>query len=200
MENQSKNQIGKSLSRAIHQIVKESLKASLYQNAQEERKKQKSMLGEEDDESESNDKQQVSSEPNKSSKTVDDEKEKLKKGEIKTKDIVDKLNTIRSGKSFKDSAVSSKLEEYIESLSKPEKVALLAFLKGLSQIVTGEVDPNQAQDPSDSPSNVKMQKGDERKERSIKPNVIKAPAKEKTEKKPSSEDTSGPVPITPTKK
>jgi hypothetical protein len=45
-----------------------------------------------------------------------------------------------------------------------------------------------------------MEKSGEKKSRTVKPNVIKTPEKEKTEKKPSSEDTSGPVPITAKKK
>ena len=92
------------------------------------------------------------------------------------------------------------MNEYVESLSRAEKVALLAFLKGLSQIVTGEVDAETATDPADPGPDVKMEKGAGEKEtKSLKPNVIKAPEKEKSEKKPSSEDTSGPVPITPKK-
>jgi hypothetical protein len=205
MENKAKPLSRKSLSEAIDNIVKESLKSKLHQNAVEEKEKQK-MLGEEDDDlfggdEKSSGEEAPSDEKPETSKTVDSEKEKLKKGEIKTKDIVDKLNSIRSGKSFKDSAISSKLDEYVESLSKAEKVALLAFLKGLSQIVTGEVEAEQAVDPADPDPDVKMKKGSgEKQTKSIKPNVIKAPEKEKTEKKPSSEDTSGPVPITPKKK
>lgn len=199
----------RSLSAAIEEIVRESLKSSLYQNAVDEKEKQKSLMGEEDDDLFGDDEGDSEETPDKTdtksdvapSKTIEDEKEKLKKGSIKTKDIVDKLNSIRSGKSFKDSAISSKLDEYVESLSKAEKVALLAFLKGLSQIVTGEVEADVATDPADPDPDVKMKKGSgEKKVKSIKPNVIKAPEKEKIEKKPSSEDTSGPVPITPKKK
>lgn len=204
MENQVKK--GISLSKAIEEIVRESLKSSLHQNAVDEKEKQQKMIGEEDadlfgDEGEekSSSEDKSSEEKPATSKTTDVEKEKLKKGEIKTKDIVDKLNTIRSGKSFKDSAIAGKLDEYVESLSKAEKVALLAFLKGLAQIVTGEVEAEAATDPGDPEPAVKMQKGETSQKKSLKPNVIKAPEKEKTEKKPSSEDTSGPVPITPKK-
>ena len=201
----SNSQKTRSLSKAIEEIVRESLKSSLYQNAVDEKEKQKKLMGEEDDDlfGDEEGSSEVSSDSSdkSSSKTLDDEKEKLKKGSIKSKDIVDKLNSIRSGKSFKDSAISSKLDEYVESLSKAEKVALLAFLKGLSQIVTGEVDAETATDPADPEPDVKMKKGSgEKKVKTIKPNVIKAPEKDKVEKKPSSEDTSGPVPITPKKK
>lgn len=195
MERYTRIQTVKSLSQAIDDIVKESLKGTLQRNAYEEQDKQNSLTNEEDDAAAEEKPQDTSS------KTQDSEKEKLKKGEITTKDIVDKLNTIRSGKSFKDSAISSKMDEYINSLSTAEKTALLAFLKGLSQIVTGEVEASQALDPSEKPSGVEMKKVSGAPEKkSIKPNVIKAPEKEKIEKKPSSEDTSGPVPITPKKK
>jgi len=197
MEKHLKIQTGKSLSKAIEEIVNESIKSSLYRNAAEEKQHQ-AMLGEKDEEATD---QKSASEPPTASKTVDAEKEKLKKAEITTKDIVDKLNTIRSGKSFKDSAISGKMDEYVNSLSAAERTALFAFLKGLSQIVTGEIEPEQASDPSDKPANVEMKKSEVSGEkRTIKPNVIKAPEKEKIEKKPSSEDTSGPVPISPKKK
>jgi len=183
----------------IDQIVRESIKSKLHNNAVEEKEKQANLVGEEDsDEENSPEGQEKTSEP--SSKTVDSEKDKLKKGEITPKDIVDKLNTIRSGKSFKDSAISTKMDEYINSLSKEEKTALLAFLKGLAQIVTGEIEASQAQDPSENPADIEMKKTNSPEKKTIKPNVIKAPDKEKIEKKPSSEDTSGPVPITPKKK
>lgn len=189
---------GRSLSEMIDQIVRESIKSKLHNNAVEEKEKQAKLVGEEDtDEENSTAEQEKTSEP---SKTVDSEKDKLKKGEITPKDIVDKLNTIRSGKSFKDSAISSKMDEYINSLSKEEKTALLAFLKGLAQIVTGEIEASQAQDPSENPADIEMKKTNSPEKKTIKPNVIKAPDKEKIEKKPSSEDTSGPVPITPKKK
>jgi hypothetical protein len=179
---------GKTLSSILDKIIKETTDAVMYTNGMEERERQASMLGEEDE----------SSSEESSSKSVDDEKEKLKKGNVKAEDIIGKLNTIRSGKSFKDEEVSSKLNEYIESLSKAEKVALLAFLKGISQVVTGEINPESAVDPSDSPSNIEMKKAD--KKITIKPTVIaKKPAEEK-KKKPSAEDTTGPTPITPVKK
>jgi hypothetical protein len=197
MEKQLKKSNGRSLAEIINSIVKESLKSSLHRNAVEEKEKQ-SALDEKDDLF-ADEEKSSGEEKEKPSKTVDADKEKLTKGEVSADDIVDRLNSIRSGKSFKDDAVASKLEEYVDSLSKPERVALLAFLKGLSQIVTGEVEPQQAVDPSSHPANVKMEKGDEKKTKSIKPNVIKAPEKAKSEKK-SPEDTSGPVPITPKKK
>jgi hypothetical protein len=134
------------------------------------------------------------------SKTMDDETEKLKQGDVEPKDVIDKLNAIRSGKSFKDDNVSAAMDEYVGSLSKAEKTALLAFLKGIAQIVTGEVPGQQAVEPEDDPAQVSMKKGPEKqKTKHIEPNVIKA-AMPKTKAKTGTEDTSGPVPITPKKK
>ena len=197
---QIKIKTGRTLSAAIDAIVKESIKASLYNNGMDEKDKQKKLMGEEDDDlsSDENDSEENDNDTGASSKTMDDEKEKLKQGDVKPKDIVDKLNTIRSGKSFKDSSVSGKLDEYVESLSKAEKVALLAFLKGIAQIVTGEVEASNATSPDDAAPAINMQKGGQQQKKSIKPNVIKAPEKPKQNKSPSSEDTA--APITPKKK
>lgn len=207
MEKKTKSR-GISLSQAIAAVVKESVKQSLYQNTANEEMRQRQSLSEEDDDlfgddegTEGGGEDKKDTPTAKSSKTIDDEKEKLKKGEVETKDIVDKLNVIRGGRSFKEEPVSSKLDEYVSSLSKAEKVALLAYLKGLSQIVTGEVDADAATDPADPEPDVEMTKGksSETKKKTLKANVIKAPSKEKSEKKPSAEDSSGPVPITPKK-
>lgn len=132
------------------------------------------------------------------SKTLDSETEKLQGGNIETKDIVDKLNFIRSGRSFKDSAVSTAIDQYVTSLSKAEKVALLAFLKGIGQIVTGEIPAQQAVEPDSKPANVDMQKAHAEKKH-LQPNVIKA-QQPKQKNGGGSEDASGPVPITPKKK
>ena len=134
------------------------------------------------------------------SKTMDDETEKLEQGDIEPKDVIDKLNAIRSGKSFKDDQVNAAMDEYVGSLSKAEKTALLAFLKGIAQIVTGEVPGAEATEPDSKPAHVSMEKGPEKqKTKHIEPNVIKGAAP-KAKPKSGTEDTSGPVPITPKKK
>lgn len=130
------------------------------------------------------------------SKTGDDETDKLKSGEIKAEDVVEKLNSIRSGKSFKDSAVKEPMHQYIESLSQPEKTALLAFLKGIAQIVTGEVPAQNAVDPGKDPADVTMQKEPAQKKKTVKPNVIKA----QQPKQGGQEDTTAPAPIVPKKR
>lgn len=207
---------GTSLGTFLDTVISESVKSGLHQKALQEKEKQAAASGSSqgsqdnsgsgdgddidlfsDDENEngSGDTDQASS-----SKTMDDETEKLKQGDVETKDIVDKLNSIRSGKSFKDETVSSAMDQYVGSLSKAERTALLAFLKGIAQIVTGEVSGGEATEPDSNPADVQMKKGPEAsKTKHIQPNVIKATApKEKV--KGGAEDTSGPVPITPKKK
>lgn len=135
-------------------------------------------------------------------KVVDkEESEKLKKGDITVDDVVEKLNAIRSGKSYKDEDILGKLKEYVDSLKDAEKTALLAFLKALSQIVTGEVASKDVVKPSDKPVDVKMEKEPSEKKVTIKPTVIKkqSPEEDKEEKTPA-EDTKGPVPIVAKKK
>ena len=165
----------KNIDTYLTNLIEQSVKATLQKKALQEKEKQGSVAS-----------------PTKK------EKEKLKSGDINADDIIEKLNSIRSGKSFKDEDINKSLLSYIDGLEKPEKVALLAFLKGISQIVTGEIEAKQAVDPSDNPAGVEMKKVSGSQKVSIKPNVIKAPDVEKS-KKTSSEDTSGPVPIQPKK-
>lgn len=189
---------GLSLSKIIEAVIDDSRRQALERAAGDERQLQASLSEEDDifddaDDSDSSDDEKDDS----SSATMRDEKDKLKTGDITADDVVDRLNIIRSGKSFKDEEIAGKLKEYIDSLAKAERTALLAFLKGISQVVTGDMAGKDALDPSDSPSNVEMKKGDDAKKITIKPTIVKKP--EKGEKRSSGEDTSGPVPITPKK-
>lgn len=170
----------KSIDSYIVNIIEESIKSTLQRKALQEKEKQAAITEEDEEEPEA--------------QSTDDEKTKLKKGEIAVDDIIDKLNTIRSGKSFKDEKITAALGKYFDALDKAEKTALLAFLKGISQVVTGEIAPETATEPSSDPADVAMEKKIGPNKVSIKPNVIKAPDIEKN-KKPSAEDTSGPVPI-----
>lgn len=203
MEKKIKITSGVSLSKLIEAVIDDTLggvdRKSLENNAAREREYQNS-LSEEDDlfaDDDAKKKDEKSAPPPKKeeapSATTEDEKSKLKKGDVETDDIVTKLNTIRSGKSFKDEAIASKLDEYVKSLSGTERTALFAFLKGISQVVTGEISPDDAQDPSEPPSNIKMQRGGETVK--IKPTIVKKP--EQGKKRSTGEDTSGPVPIKP---
>lgn len=133
----------------------------------------------------------------------EDEKENLKSGDISADEVIEKLNTIRAGKSFKDEKIKSAMESYVNDLDDAEKTALFAFLKGIAQIVGGEVEGKEALEPSDKPASVKMEKKPSSQKVTIKPNVIKKPSagekpKERASKSP--EDTTPPAPIVPKKK
>lgn len=140
----------------------------------------------------------------KTSKTMTDDMEAMK-SVPELEDVIEKLNVLRSGQSLKDEEVGESFRQYFESLSKAEKVAMFVFLKGISQIVTGEFTGEQAADPADDPANIQMSRDQEGSEggqsKTIKPNVIKKP--EPPEGKKTSdreEDTSPPIPIHPSKK
>lgn len=137
-----------------------------------------------------------------SSSPGSDASEKLASGDIDPKDVIDKLNSIRSGKSFKDSTVSSAMEEYIKSLDKAEKTALLAMLDGIAKICTAMVPATQAEKPDEHPADVKMTKGHnaDKKTKHVKPNVTKVQSP-KAPGKQGVEDTTAPTttPIKPKK-
>jgi multidrug efflux pump subunit AcrB len=171
----------------IDGILSETLsRAQLSNNAARERARQDALVSEEDD-----DVEEKSSEE-KPSKTVDAEKEKLRSGDVSPDDIVSKLNTLRAGRSFKDEDIAARLNEYVKSLTKAERVALLAFLKGLAQIVTGEIPAEDAVDPGDKPADVDMKKKDSSQTVTIKPTVVKSTV---GSSKKSSEDTTAPIKV-----
>lgn len=207
---------GKDLGEMIDSVIKNAiaeapargLKASLYHKSLEEKDKQDSIFN--DDEGKNDEKEEKpnifddekdsSSDEEKSDDGVqDDDDEKLKDGDISVDDIVEKLNTIRSGKSFKDSAIKGKLEAYINDLDDAEKTALFAFLKGVAQITTGEVDSDDAVVPDKPAPDVHMKKGN-KQSKHVEPNVIKGAPEKKKVQKHGQEDDSGPTPITPKKK
>jgi hypothetical protein len=68
---------------------------------------------------------------------------------ITVDDIIERINTVRSGKSIKDVNVRRELEEYVNQFNEDEKTALLAFLEGLGQILTSGIDSVDAADPAD---------------------------------------------------
>jgi len=68
---------------------------------------------------------------------------------ITVDDIIEKINTIRSGKSIKDDDIRRELNEYVSQFSEDEKTALSAFLEGLGQILTSGIDSADASDPGD---------------------------------------------------
>lgn len=114
--------------------------------------------------------------------------------EISLENTVEKLNSIRSGKSFKDDQVMAQMEKYYNDLKDAERKALQAFLTGISQIVTAGVPGDQAPEPEEAPTNVAMVDKQKVQTKAVKPNVIKKGGSGGGQQQ-SAEDTSAPVSV-----
>ena len=124
---------------------------------------------------------------------VDQEGNELQKGSITLDMVVDKLNSIRSGKSFKDDAIASQMGTYFDDLNDNEKLALYAFLKGISQIVTGEIQGQNAQEPEDAGQKVVDNgQGPQGRVKHVRPNIVKK-TQPSQPAAPSTENTSAPI-------
>lgn len=80
----------------------------------------------------------------------------------------EKMNLIRSGKSLKEDHVDAEMREYFETMSDDEKLALIAYLTGISQIVAGEVSARKVSDPSESPWKINMSRSKRDQERTAR--------------------------------
>lgn len=104
----------------------------------------------------------------------------LQKGQITFEMVIEKLNSIRSGRSFKDEQISAQMTQYFEALNDNEKLALYAFFKGISQIVTADIAAAQA--PSPQKASIEMETRDSGTasvegggaSRMIKPTIVSA--------------------------
>ena len=126
---------------------------------------------------------------------------------VSVQTIVDQLNAIRGGQSFKEQKVMDELTRYFDGLEDGEQEALHAYLKGLAQIVSGQIDAGSAEEPSDHGVATKTTG---KVTRTIKPSVTRKqanPANAAPQAAPiqrtaptSKEDTSAPAPIVPKKR
>jgi hypothetical protein len=87
--------------------------------------------------------------------------------------IVDQLNTLRAGRSLKDEEVKVQIQRYFDGLDDSEKEAMHAYLKGIAQILSGQVDAGAAEEPKNH--GVSTQTSGKRS-KNIKPNVIRKQA------------------------
>lgn len=197
---------GALLSEVLGRLVEEGIKADLTRRGLTEKENQDSTATALMGDAGGGDEGSADPEDMTSSKTMDADSEELRTGEVSFDNIVGKLNAIRSGRSFRDDDIKHAMEAYVKSLKKPERVALLAFLKGIAQIVTGEVPGQQAVDPADPEPAVAMQKNGQKdgaagagagQRKSIKPNVVvrQPQGEQQKQKKQPTEDTSAPVPV-----
>lgn len=140
--------------------------------------------------------------------TSKEDNEKLEQGDIELKDVIEQINSLRSGKSLKNNGVYANFEKYFNGLDDAEKTALFTFLKSMVEIVVGDAEGDSVTDPSDNPANVKMdkKKPQEKQVYHIKPNVIKKNSADQStggsEQSSGLEDTTAPqnMPVNPRKK
>jgi len=77
---------------------------------------------------------------------------------VKFQDIVDQLNSVRSGASLKDDEVKKGLLQYYENLESDEKKDLFSMLSGFATIMNKAGDPENALNPSDADEKDQPQK------------------------------------------
>lgn len=68
---------------------------------------------------------------------------------VTVEEIVEKINSIRAGRSLSNKNIRMQLEVYFSDLDEDEKLSLFAFLSGIAQIVTGEILGKIATEPDD---------------------------------------------------
>lgn len=119
-------------------------RAKKYKNKIEEEEKQNAVSPKEKSDEQKNEPVNTQAEP---SKTHIDNKEKIKSNSISPLDIIEKLNMLRAGRSFRDPSIKQNLEKYVNSLNNEEKRNLLAFLTGLTEIASGIMTADQATIP-----------------------------------------------------
>ncbi len=111
--------------------------------------------------------------------------------------IVNMLNMMRSGKSTKDKEVQKGLSGYFDGLDAGEKQALYIMLSGLTQILTADVEGDEAPDPTSV--GIKIQAKKKERDAEVSKPAQKAAAATSSEKpsaqqKPKSQGT-GDLPI-----
>ena len=63
--------------------------------------------------------------------------------------VIDKLNALRGGRSLSDPTVRKSFDQYFNALSKGQRETLLVFLTGMSQILAGVAQGDEAIEPAD---------------------------------------------------
>lgn len=109
------------------------------------------------------------------------------------------INSLRAGKSLKDSGIKKQAADYYDKLSESERKALFVFLEALSEIITGQIKGKEAQDPSDPPVSISFSDQEEEVE-SPSTEEPKEESEEESEEEPKEkvpeeeqEDTTPPI-------
>tara|TARA_A100001037_G_scaffold249695_1_gene232468 strand:- start:51 stop:746 length:696 start_codon:yes stop_codon:yes gene_type:complete len=112
---------------------------------------------------------------------------------IEVEQIIDTLNLIRSGPSLKDEGLLERFSEYFGALSGSEKIALLGFLDGISQVIVGGVAGTDAQTPDSAPFNVEMESNPQQKRQDTVKSVEKVSVKTKNVSNQTAAGTETPI-------
>jgi len=118
------------------------------------------------------------------------------------------INSLRAGRSLKDSTVESQLEIYFDRLGEDEKSLMVLFIRELSKILSGKVTGDDAVDPNQEPYNLDViQSNDEepkgetnQEELAAEPEQTSIPEEEEEEEdededKDDNEDSSPPIQV-----
>ena len=97
------------------------------------------------------------------------------------------INSLRAGRSLKDSTVESQLEIYFDRLGEDEKSLMVLFIRELSKILSGKVTGDDAVDPNQEPYNLDVIQGNE-DEAQPEAAAEEEPAEEAPEEPPAEEE------------
>tara|TARA_A100001515_G_scaffold143447_1_gene144575 strand:+ start:155 stop:718 length:564 start_codon:yes stop_codon:yes gene_type:complete len=124
--------------------------------------------------------------PKKDSDEIDEEAGEEVTKKVKAGDIVDLLNTMRSGKTLKDEDVRKNFQAYFDALSGSERVALFSFTQAIADIIAGENTPEDIKNqPQPEDMGVEISKDDEApKQTTKKSKKAKSDDKEKDDSAP----------------
>ena len=112
--------------------------------------------------------------------------------------VVKAVNNLRAGKSLRDSSIKQQAQDYYDKLSEEERTTLLVFLKAMSDIIAGQVDGKDAQDPGEPPVSINISSNKETpEEQPTAEPAEEAPAEPAEDIPPeeSEEDTSPPIKV-----
>ncbi len=125
--------------------------------------------------------------PKKDADEIDEEAGDEVNKKVKAADIVDLLNTMRSGKTLKDEEVRKNFQAYFDALSGSERVALFSFTQAIADIIAGENTPEDIKNqPQPEDMGVEISKDDEPSKQTTK-KAKKAKGKE------NKDDASAPI-------
>lgn len=156
--------------------------ANVYLKSYENEKKFYNLKEEEVSSSKKDQSEQDTTEPADSEDTASQDSEK-DDTEVKKKartfgasfdSLISAINKLRSGKSANDSVIRDQAAIYYERLNEAERNTLVLFMKEMAGILTGEIEGDEAQEPTDDPLNISIDQSEDGEDV-----VVDKPKKEK---------------------